>query len=114
MTSKKLRIGGFLMAPVCVLGLGYHLSFVWLVCPQALVFMFLRQSQHGYDSPGAAGYPDLAVALLYYPIVAWILSRASREGRLRQVAIHAAIWHFVAVVLAVSAGEMRNRIWGFA
>lgn len=113
MKSKLLLFGGFLMIPVSVLGLLYHQSFIWAVCPQALVVMFIRQWQHAYDSLGAADYPDLAVAFLYYPIVGWILSRACRQGTLRRVAIHVGIWHIVAIGLALGAGEMRNRMWGF-
>ena len=100
------------MIPVCILGLFYQKSFIWGVCPQALIVMFVRQWQHAYDSLGAADYPDLIVALLYYPIVGWILSRASQKGTLRQAAIHIGIWHIAAIVLAMGAGEIRNRLWG--
>ena len=113
MKPKLLIIAGFLMIPVCVLGLLWHQSFVWAICPQALVAMFLRQSQHAYDSLGAADYPDIAVAALYYPLVGWILSRAAVRDRLRPVAVHAAIWHVVAIGLAAGAAEIRNRLWGF-
>ena len=113
MKPKLIRIGGILMVPVCFLGLIFQQPFVWFVCPPSLVVMFLRQSQHGYDSLGAAGYPDLAVALIYYPIIGWVLSRASRDGRLRRVAIHIIIWHIAFIGLAVWSGEVRNRIWGF-
>jgi hypothetical protein len=112
MKSKNVRIGGLLMGPVCIMGLSSHLPFMWIVCPQALAVMFLRQWQHGYDSLGSAGIPDLVVASLYYPLIAWILSRASQEGRLRSVAIHVAIWHIAVIGFAVFAGAMRNRIWG--
>jgi hypothetical protein len=111
MKSRLLIVGGFLMAPVCAFGLLYQDSFVWLVCPQALVVMFLRQSQHAYDSLGAADYPDLAVALLYYPFIGWLLCRASQTGRLPRVAIKIVLWHIVAIALAVGAGEARNRLW---
>ena len=59
-------ITGFLMAPVYVLGLFWQQSFIWFVCPQALVVMFLPQAQRSYDSLGAADYPDLADGALYY------------------------------------------------
>jgi hypothetical protein len=111
MKSNLLFIGGFLMIPACLLGLLYQWSFVWVVCPQALVVMFFRQSQHGYDSIGAADFPELAVALLYYPLIGWILSRSRRAGRLRRVAIHVGIWHIAAIALAFGAAEIRNRIW---
>ncbi len=100
------------MTPICLLGLFCQQSFVWVVCPQALLVTFAGQSQRGYDSLGAAGYPDLIVALLYYPVVGWILSRASREGRLRRVSVRAAIWHIAAIGLAPGCARIRNRIWG--
>jgi hypothetical protein len=111
MKSTLLLVAGFLMIPVCLLGLFYQQSFIWVVCPQALIVMFVRQSRHAYDSLGAAGYPDLAVGLLYYPLIGWILSRAHRQGRLRRIAVHVFIWHIVAIGLAVGAGEIRNRMW---
>ena len=113
MKSKLLIIGGFLMIPICVLGLLWQQSFVWALCPQALVVMFVRQSQHAYDSLGAADYPDIAVAALYYPLVGLVLSRAAVRDRLRPVAIQAAVWHVVAIGLAVGAAQIRNRLWGF-
>jgi hypothetical protein len=111
MKSKLFIIAGFSMIPVCLFGLLHQQAFIWVVCPQALVVMFVRQSQHAYDSLGAADYPDLAVGLLYYPIIGWILSRASRQDRLRRVAGHVVIWHVAAIVLALGAGEFRNRMW---
>ena len=33
MKSKIPLIGGFLMAPVCVLGLLYQQAFIWAICP---------------------------------------------------------------------------------
>src|SRR6185295_17988102 len=107
MKAKLLLAGGFLMIPVCVLGLLYHQSFIWVLCPQALVVMFIRHWQHAFDSLGAASYPDLAVAFLYYPFVGWILSRAYRQGTLRRVAVHVGIWHVVAIGVAMGAGEIR-------
>jgi hypothetical protein len=91
MRSKLLIIGGLLMAPVCLLGVYYRHTIAWVVFPQALVVMFLRQSQHGYDSLGAPDYPDIAVAVLYYPLLGWIMSRASRKGTLPLTALRAAI-----------------------
>ena len=113
MKPEFIRIDGLMMVPVCILGLLCRQSFIWLVCPQVLVVMFIRQAQHGHDSLGAAGYPDLAVALLYYPLIGWILSRAGKAGKLRPVAIRVMVWHVAFMGLAVLAGEMRNRIWGF-
>ena len=99
------------MIPVCVMGLLWQQSFIWVICPQALVVMFVRQSQHAYDSLGAADYPDLAVGAFYYPLVGWILSRSALRNRLRPVAVHAAIWHVVAIGLAIGTAEIRNRLW---
>jgi len=100
MKSKLFLIFGFAMIPVCFVGLFNGQSFVWVVCPQALIVMFIRQSQSAYDSLAAAGVPDLIVALLYYPVIGWILSRASQRGTLRRVAVHVVIWHIAAIVLA--------------
>lgn len=111
MKPKLLLIAGFLMVPVCFVGLLYQQSFVWAVCPQALIAMFFRQSQHAYDSLGAADFPDLAVALLYYPLVGLVLSRASREGELRRIGFRVAILHIFSIGLALAAGQFRNRIW---
>jgi hypothetical protein len=35
-----------------------------------------------------------------------------RVGRLRQVAVHVAVWHVVAIGLAVATARYRNRMWG--
>jgi len=102
------------MAPACFVVLVFGGEVELLLCPQALVVMFLRQSQGGYDSLGAAGSPDLAVALIYGPLVGWILSHADREGRLRRVAFRAAFLHIAAVGLALLAWEFRNYVWGHA
>lgn len=111
MKSRLILICGFFMVPVCLLGLFYQSSFLWVVCPQGLVVMFYRQSLHAYDSLGAASYPDLAVAALYYPVVGWILSRASRQERLGCVAARVVIWHIAALGFALGAAEIRNWIW---
>ena len=63
MKSKLILVGALLMVPVGFFGLVYHQWFAWGISPQALVVMFVRQSQHGYDSLGAAGIEDLTVAL---------------------------------------------------
>ena len=111
MNTKLITVGGYVMIPVCVLGLLFQQAFAWLICPQALVVMFLRQSLHAYDSLGAADWPDLVVACIYYPFIGWLLSHAVRAGRLRHVAIRVAVWHIVAIGLAVTTAELRNRIW---
>lgn len=110
MSAKLLNWGWVLMVPVSTLGLLWQQSFLWVVCPQALVVMFVRQSWHPFDSLGAAGYPDLAVAALYYPSLGLILSRAAARNRLRPVALRAAVWHVVAIGLAGAAAELRNRL----
>lgn len=112
MKSKLLLIGGFLMVLVCVLGLLWQQSFVWAVCPQALVVMFLRQPLHAYDSLGAADYPDIAVAVLYCPLSGWILSLAAARNKLRQVVVRVGIWRGAFIGVAVSAFAIRNRLWG--
>ena len=100
------------MAPICFLGLVYSQSFMWVICPQALIVMFIRQSQHAYDSLGAPDYPDLAVGLLYYPFIGWLLSRASRRGTLARASIRVISWHILAIGLAVGTGKIRNHLWG--
>ncbi len=108
-----IRVSSLLMVPVCIVGLFYQKSYIWVVCPQALIVMFIRQAQHAFDSLGAAGYPDLLTAVLYYPVVGWILSRANRKGTLQRVSLHIGFWHIAAILTAFAAGEIRNRIWGF-
>lgn len=80
MKAKLLLIAGFLMAPICVVGLFWQWRSIWVLCPQALIVMFAWQWQHTYDSIGAADYPDLVVGALYYPFVGWLLGRAVRRG----------------------------------
>ena len=99
------------MVPVCLLGLIGHQPFIWVICPQALVVMFVRQSLRAYDSLGAAHYPDLVVAALYYPIVGWILSQDLLREELRPTAVRTAIWHVVAIGFAVGTAMMRNWLW---
>lgn len=106
-----ILIGGLLMAPICFFLFVYTSSFAWFILPQALTVMFVRQSQTAYDSLGAPGWPDLVVCVLYYPIVGWILSRATRSGNLLHVAARIIIWHLFAMILAVITMEIRNHIW---
>ena len=105
------HIGGILSAAASVAGLCYHLKYIWVLCPQSLVVMFYRQSLRPYDSLGAADLPDLAVAAIYFPIVAWLLSRACNSGRFWHVARWIGIWHLVAIALAVGAAKYRNLAW---
>ncbi len=111
MKAKLLLIVGCLMAPVCVVGLLWQWGSIWVLCPQALIAMFVRQWQHAPDSLGGAGYPDLAVGALYYPLVGWLLSRSAKRGRLARVGASVGLWHVVAIGLAWAAAEMRNRLW---
>jgi ABC-type uncharacterized transport system permease subunit len=75
--------------------------------------MFVRQAQHAYDSIGAPDFPDLAVALLYYPVVGWVLGRAIKLGTTPRVGTWVALWHVVAIGLAWGTVEVRNKLWGF-
>jgi len=111
--ARFFVLGGFLMVPVCVMGLFWQQPYIWEICPQALVVMFLRQSQRAYDSLGAAGYPDLAVAVLYYPVVGGILSRAAAREKLPSTAARVVVWHVVAIGLAFGTAAIRNQLWGF-
>ena len=104
---------GLLMTPVCCLGLLWQQWFSWIVCPQALVVMFLRQAEQPYDSLGAADYPDLTVGVLYYPVVGWILSQAIKRDALSRSAVRVAVWHTVALIAAAAARTLRDRLWGF-
>jgi hypothetical protein len=54
---------GLLMVPICALGLLWHQAFIWILCPESLVVLFLRQALSPPDSLGAVGYPDLAVTI---------------------------------------------------
>ena len=108
-----ILISVFVMAAVSAWGLCWHQTFIWIVCPQALVVMFLRQAQKSYDSLGAVGVPDLAVGVLYFPIVGWLYTQALKKGVLRRVAIRVAIWHAVAIIAAVATVMFRNKVWGF-
>jgi len=112
--SKLILVCGFLMVPICLFGLFYQQSFIWGVCPQSLFVMFLRQSLHAYDSIGAADYPDAAVAAAYYPVIAWILSRAFQRGQLRRASAYVGVCHIAAIGFAVGAGEFRNHMWRIA
>lgn len=105
--------GSVLLAGIALAGLFYRMAYVWIFCPQALAVMFYRQSLRPYDSLGAADYPDLAVALLYFPLVGWFLDRAHRAGRLPQSVLRTVIGHLVAVALAILALNFRNQIWAY-
>ncbi len=104
---------GLLLVPICALGLLWHQSFIWILCPQSLVVMFLRQAGSPYDSLGAADYPDIAVGVLYFPVVGVLLSRALKKGNFRSTGLRIAGWHVVALVLAVTIAMIRNHLWTF-
>ena len=100
-----------ILVPTCVFGLCYHLPFMWLLCPQSMVVMFIRQSNRAFDSLGAADLPDLAVAAFYYPVVSWLLIRAARQGMISRVVRRLAFWHLVAMIAAPSLWLVRNALW---
>jgi hypothetical protein len=104
---------GLVLSPICALGLLWHQSFIWVVCPQSLVVMFLRQAGSPYDSLSAADYPDLVVGVLYYPVLGWLLSRALKNGTLQRTGMRLVLWHAVALALAFGTAEARNRLWGY-
>ena len=104
-------IAGLALAPVCVIGLFWQQSFIWVLCPQALLVMFLRQAQGSPDSLAAAALPDVIVGVLYYPVVGWLLSRGLRSGALRRTAVQVGVWHAAALIAAVAAGQFRNTLW---
>ena len=107
-------VAGGLLAPLCVYGLGWHWQMMWVLCPQALFTMFLRQALHAYDSLGAPGCPDLLVAACYYPAMGWLLGRAFNRGHVCKTALACALGHAVALGLAWGALELRDRMWGIA
>ncbi len=114
MQAKLPLIAGFIMAPICAVGLFWQWASIWVLCPQALIVMFVRQWQHAYDSLAAVDYPDLAVGVLYYPVIRLLLNRAVKRGKFARVGISVVLWHIVAIGLACAAGETRNRLWGFS
>lgn len=104
---------GAALTGLAVMGLFLHHAYVWVLCPQALAVMFYRQSLRPYDSLGAADIPELAVVILYFPFVAWLLNRAQRKGDFRWTALWIGIAHLTAVALAVAAAGFRNHIWAY-
>jgi hypothetical protein len=110
MRPRVLSIIGTLLAITSVVGLLFQWSICWVLCPQALIVMFVRQARHSYDSLGAADYPDLAMALVYWIAIGWVLSRAVRTGKIKSVAVRVAAYHLVAIVLAVL---ICSRAWGW-
>jgi len=104
---------GAVLAGIAVMGLFLQHAYLWFLCPQAVAVVFYRQSLRPYDSLGAADVPELAVAVLYFPFVAWLLSRAQRKGELRRAALWIGFGHLAAVALAVAATRFRNQIWAY-
>src|SRR4051812_13064216 len=83
-TRPRLAVrAGLLLAPLPVLLLFFQFWIAWIVCPYALMVMFIRQSLQAYDSLGAADVPDLLVALLQFPLLGFLLARAARKGSLK-------------------------------
>jgi hypothetical protein len=105
------QLGGVLLAGATVIGLLFQFDFVWALCPQALIVMFCRQAMAPYDSLGAADYPDLAMPILYFPLVAWLLSRAHRSGNFSKTTAKIGLWHLMAVVASIGAAMFRNHVW---
>lgn len=112
MTSKTLIIGGIIGACVSFLSMFCGWAIAWVLCPQALVVMFVLQSRHAYDSLGAVGLPDLIVGVLYYPVLSRLLVYASRRGRLNWAAWRSGFWHVGFIGLAFLTAQIRNRLWG--
>ena len=113
-SRSVIWLGASILVAVSVVGLLYRWALIWLLCPQSLVVMFWRQAQRPYDSLGAAGYPDLAVAALYFPLMAWLLSRANRNGKMLHIARWIGIWHLVAVAIAIGMATFRNHVWSYS
>ena len=113
MKSRLFSIIGILLAVASVVGLLFQMSYCWVLCPQALIVMFLRQSQHAFDSLGAADFPDLFMALLYWPLVSWFLMKADRTRHLWRSSFLLTLFHVLAIGGAVAAGSFRNSVWGF-
>jgi hypothetical protein len=112
MRPRLLLIAGTLLGPFCVAGLLFRWPLIWVLCPQAILVMFVRQWQNAYDSLGAADWPDLAVAASYGPMVGYVLHQADKRGKLARVSKPAAVWHLVAIFLAYVSAELRNKMWG--
>jgi hypothetical protein len=111
MTSNSFIFAGGFWGLTSVAALFYQQSFCWVLCPQALTVMFLRQLQHGFDSLGGADFPDLFAALLYPLIIGWLLSRASRARTMSSTAFRLGILHLLLITLAIWAASFRNHIW---
>jgi len=111
-TRKFLLVSAILvMMAVCVFGLVYQSQIMWVLCPQSLVVMFVRQAMGPIDSLGAAHIPDLAVAAFYYPIVGKLLFRGLEQGAATRVIRQISLSHLVAIVLAIVCAKLRNSIW---
>lgn len=112
MKAKLFLIGGIIMAPIATCGIVWCKFYVWGVCPQALVVMFIRQTIDGPDSLGLPDLPELAMAILYYPIIGWRLARGAEQGQLLRVSVVITFWHVIALALAWGACALRNSQWG--
>jgi len=109
--QQFLAVGSIFLTATSLAGLLFQKSFCWLLCPQALLVMFIRQSQHAYDSLGAVSLPDLITALLYYPYVSWIVWRRSRAGKTRRTVFAVLLFHLVTIAAAYGAANFRNYVW---
>jgi len=111
MKAQLPLVMGFVIAPLCGWAFLWGWPLMLFICPQAVLVMLVRQAQHGYDSLGGADYPDIAVAILYYPIIGWILQRAIKRGTLPRVRVLIILAHIVAIALALGGAAVRNRPW---
>lgn len=102
-----------LLTSLSALGFCWGRAYVWFVCPQALVVMFVRQGLSPFDSIGAPDYPDITVALLYYPTMGWFVSQARERGTLRRTTVRVAVGHAIAIIAAFAAMHLRNKFWGW-
>jgi hypothetical protein len=111
MKARLLWLSAWILTATCVWGLLAQWPAMWVLSPQALVLMFVCQWETAPDSLGAVCIQELAVGAAYYPVVAWMLTRAIPEGRARKVTTSLTVWHLVAIALAVMSAMVRNRLW---
>ncbi|HTI71704.1 MAG TPA: hypothetical protein VMF06_17140 [Candidatus Limnocylindria bacterium] len=102
---------GCLMAPISGASILLGRTATWLVCPLSLVAYFLRQAQSGFDSLGAPGYLEIAIALVYFPIVGGLLRRGVLENRFRTVSSRILMVHGATIAGALLALAFRERCW---
>jgi hypothetical protein len=109
--TKLLFALGLAVALLSVFCLIWKPPFMWLLAPQALSVMFIRQAQGGYDSLGAPGFPDLAVAFFYPLFVYWLLARAATRGKLERARSRIALQHGAFILFAFLMLAFRDEVW---